>query len=174
MQSFFFRRFILALSTVSYFLASTSITSIVNHFFSSLITMNWWQILAVAVRVIQKDAEEKKSSFNPRPYFRLFLNWILDLGSPDPVFDGANFQVQLHIFSPPSSLKPCPIYLGCPLWFFPYLHWIIMLGTLTTFRSWRLLRMLSMHCSLWKFLVGGQHAAFAFFTLLSFFDLLFS
>lgn len=125
--------------------------------------MNWWQILAVAVRVIQKDAEEKKSSFNPRPYFRLFLNWILDLGSPDPVFDGANFQVQLHVLSPPSSLKPCPTYLGCPLWFFPYLHWIIMLASLTTFRSWRLLRMLSMHCSLWKFLVGGQHAAFAFF-----------
>lgn len=51
------------------------------------------QVLAVTVRIIQKDAEEKKVSFNPRPYFRLFINWLLDLGSMDPVFDGANFQV---------------------------------------------------------------------------------
>lgn len=45
------------------------------------------------MRFIQKDAEEKKASFNPRPYFRLFVNWLLDLGSLDPVVDGANFQV---------------------------------------------------------------------------------
>ena len=57
---------------------------------------NWYgilQILAVTVRFIQKDAEEKKASFNPRPYFRLFINWLSELGSPDLVFDGANFQV---------------------------------------------------------------------------------
>lgn len=47
----------------------------------------------MTVRSIQKDAEEKKASFNPRPYFRLFINWLLDLGSLDPVTDGANFQV---------------------------------------------------------------------------------
>lgn len=47
----------------------------------------------MTVRIIQKDAEEKKVSFNPRPYFRLFINWLLDLASMDPVFDGANFQV---------------------------------------------------------------------------------
>lgn len=54
------------------------------------------QILAVTVRFIQKDAEEKKSSFNARPYFRLFVNWLLDLGSLDPIIDGANFQVKVY------------------------------------------------------------------------------
>lgn len=47
----------------------------------------------MTVKYIQKNAEEKKTSFNPRPYFRLFINWLLDLCSVDPVFDGANFQV---------------------------------------------------------------------------------
>ncbi|MCI44991.1 CCR4-NOT transcription complex subunit 1-like, partial [Trifolium medium] len=50
------------------------------------------KILAVAVRFIVKDAEEKKVSFNPRPFFRLFINWLLDLGSLEPVTDGANLQ----------------------------------------------------------------------------------
>ena len=52
------------------------------------------QILAVTVRVIQKDSDEKKSVFNARPYFRLFINWLLDIGSLDPVHDGVNLQVQ--------------------------------------------------------------------------------
>lgn len=45
------------------------------------------------VKFIQKDSDEKRASFNPRPYFRLFINWILDLCSLDPVSGGANFQV---------------------------------------------------------------------------------
>lgn len=49
--------------------------------------------MAVTVRFIQKDAEDKKTSLNPRPYFRLFINWLLDLCSLDPGTDGANFQV---------------------------------------------------------------------------------
>ncbi|KAF6141661.1 hypothetical protein GIB67_001213 [Kingdonia uniflora] len=51
------------------------------------------KILSVTVRVIQKDAEEKKATFNPRPYFRLFINWLLDIVSPEPVLDSLNFQV---------------------------------------------------------------------------------
>lgn len=51
------------------------------------------QILLVTVRVIQKDADEKKAAFNPRPYFRLFINWLMDLSSPDPVLEGAHIQV---------------------------------------------------------------------------------
>ncbi|XP_058073181.1 uncharacterized protein LOC131221899 [Magnolia sinica] len=51
------------------------------------------KILSVIVRVIQKDAEEKKAVFSRRAYFRLFLNWLLDLGSLDPVLDSSNFQV---------------------------------------------------------------------------------
>ncbi|OWM64897.1 hypothetical protein CDL15_Pgr028614 [Punica granatum] len=51
------------------------------------------RIMAVTIRYIQKDAEDKKASFNPRPYFRLFINWLLDLNSSDPAVDGASFQV---------------------------------------------------------------------------------
>ncbi|KAI3891453.1 hypothetical protein MKX03_020735 [Papaver bracteatum] len=38
--------------------------------------------LLITVRVIQKDADEKKTAFYPRPYFRLFIYWLLDPGSP--------------------------------------------------------------------------------------------
>ncbi|KAL2558508.1 CCR4-NOT transcription complex subunit 1-like [Forsythia ovata] len=31
-------------------------------------------VLAMTLKFIQKDAEEKRTSFNPRPYFRLFIN----------------------------------------------------------------------------------------------------
>lgn len=54
----------------------------------------WFQIMAVTVRSIQKDADDKKTSLNPKPYFRLFINWLLDLTSLDPGTDGANFQVR--------------------------------------------------------------------------------
>lgn len=53
------------------------------------------QILTVTVRSMFKDADEKRTSFNPRPYFRLFINWLLDLCSLDPVTDGANCRVHL-------------------------------------------------------------------------------
>lgn len=53
----------------------------------------------MTVKFIQKDAEEKKASFNPRPYFRLFINWLLDLGSLDSAADGSNFQVSCFVFT---------------------------------------------------------------------------
>lgn len=52
------------------------------------------QVLQVTVNVIHKDAEKKKTFFNPRPYFRLFVNWFLDLLTPDNILDTANFQVR--------------------------------------------------------------------------------
>ncbi|XP_010258903.1 PREDICTED: CCR4-NOT transcription complex subunit 1 isoform X3 [Nelumbo nucifera] len=67
------------------------------------------KILAVTVRVIQKDAEEKKASFNPRPYFRLFINWLLDLGSPDPLLDGSNFQVLTAFANAFHALQPLKV-----------------------------------------------------------------
>ena len=42
----------------------------------------------------QRDAEEKRVLFNSRPYFRMFINWILDLFGPDPILDDSNFQVR--------------------------------------------------------------------------------
>ncbi|CAI9101327.1 OLC1v1038621C1 [Oldenlandia corymbosa var. corymbosa] len=67
------------------------------------------KVLAVTVKFIQKDAEEKKTSFNSRPYFRLFLNWILDLCSLDPSFDGANFQVLTALANAFHALQPLKV-----------------------------------------------------------------
>lgn len=67
------------------------------------------KVLAVTVKYIQKDAEEKKASFNPRPYFRLFINWLLDLCSLDPVFDGANFQILTAFANAFHALQPLKI-----------------------------------------------------------------
>ncbi|KAK3006153.1 hypothetical protein RJ639_016633, partial [Escallonia herrerae] len=67
------------------------------------------KVLAVTVRYIQKEAEEKKSSFNPRPYFRLFINWLLDLSALDPVFDGANFQVLTALANAFHALQPLKV-----------------------------------------------------------------
>ncbi|KAL4599949.1 hypothetical protein ACB092_11G164000 [Castanea dentata] len=67
------------------------------------------KILAVTVRFIQKDAEEKKASFNPRPYFRLFINWLLDLGSLEPIIDGANFQILATFANAFHALQPLKV-----------------------------------------------------------------
>ncbi|XP_043805903.1 CCR4-NOT transcription complex subunit 1 isoform X2 [Manihot esculenta] len=64
------------------------------------------KILAVTVRFIQKDSEDKKASFNPRPYFRLFVDWLLDLVSPDPVIDGASFQILTAFAGAFHNLQP--------------------------------------------------------------------
>ncbi|KAL0662601.1 hypothetical protein Bca4012_099438 [Brassica carinata] len=67
------------------------------------------EIMAVTVRSIQKDAEDKKASLSPRPYFRLFINWLLDLCSLDPVTDGANFQVLTAFANAFHALQPLKI-----------------------------------------------------------------
>ncbi|KHG27375.1 CCR4-NOT transcription complex subunit 1 [Gossypium arboreum] len=68
------------------------------------------KILTVTVRFIQKDAEDKKASFNPRPYFRLFINWLLDLSSLDPVTDGANFQILTAFANTFHALQPLKVH----------------------------------------------------------------
>ncbi|XP_052210992.1 uncharacterized protein LOC127813907 isoform X2 [Diospyros lotus] len=67
------------------------------------------KVLAVTVRFIQKDQEERKASFNPRPYFRLFINWLLDLCSTDPVFDGGNFQILTALANAFHALQPLKV-----------------------------------------------------------------
>ncbi|KAK1364557.1 CCR4-NOT transcription complex subunit 1 [Heracleum sosnowskyi] len=67
------------------------------------------KVLAVAVRIIYKDAEEKNSSFNPRPYFRLFINWLLDLTTLEPVSDGANLQVLIALANAFHALQPLKV-----------------------------------------------------------------
>ncbi|XP_074263170.1 uncharacterized protein LOC141585978 isoform X2 [Silene latifolia] len=66
------------------------------------------KILTVTVRSIQKDADEKKEDFNPRPYFRLFINWLLDIGSID-VHDGVNFQVLSFFANAFHALQPLKV-----------------------------------------------------------------
>ncbi|XP_057476799.1 uncharacterized protein LOC130764518 isoform X2 [Actinidia eriantha] len=67
------------------------------------------KILTVTVRVIQRDAEEKRASFNPRPYFRMFINWILDLFGPDPILDDSNFQVLIAVANAFHVLQPLKV-----------------------------------------------------------------
>ncbi|GMI99089.1 hypothetical protein like AT1G02080 [Hibiscus trionum] len=74
------------------------------------------KILTVTVRFIQKDAEDKKASFNPRPYFRLFINWLLDLGNLDPVTDGANFQILTAFANAFHALQPLKVPSFCFAW----------------------------------------------------------
>ncbi|KAH9287615.1 hypothetical protein KI387_031732 [Taxus chinensis] len=78
------------------------------------------KVLAVTVRVIQRDAEEKKSAFHPRPYFRLFVNWLMDFNSPDPALDASNFQVLTAFANAFHSLQP----LRVPGWSFAWLELI--------------------------------------------------
>ncbi|CAA0842704.1 transcription regulators [Striga hermonthica] len=67
------------------------------------------KVLSVTVKFIQKDAEKKKMAFNPRPYFRLFINWLLDLCSLEPVFDGANFQVLTALANSFHAIQPLKV-----------------------------------------------------------------
>ncbi|XP_031390313.1 CCR4-NOT transcription complex subunit 1 isoform X2 [Punica granatum] len=67
------------------------------------------RIMAVTIRYIQKDAEDKKASFNPRPYFRLFINWLLDLNSSDPAVDGASFQILVTFSNAFHALQPLKV-----------------------------------------------------------------
>lgn len=67
------------------------------------------KVLTVTVRFIQKDAEEKKTAFNPRPYFRLFIDWLLDLNTLDPVFEGANFPVLTALATSFHALQPLKV-----------------------------------------------------------------
>ncbi|VFQ85948.1 unnamed protein product [Cuscuta campestris] len=67
------------------------------------------KVLAVTVKFIQKDSEEKKTSFNPRPYFRLFINWLLDFCSLEPVIDGANFQALTSLANAFHALQPLKV-----------------------------------------------------------------
>ncbi|XP_020519676.1 CCR4-NOT transcription complex subunit 1 isoform X1 [Amborella trichopoda] len=67
------------------------------------------KVLAVTVRVIQKDADEKKASFHPRPYFRLFIKWIMEFNTPDSVLDTMNFQVLTALANAFHVLQPMKV-----------------------------------------------------------------
>ncbi|XP_017218466.1 uncharacterized protein LOC108195949 isoform X2 [Daucus carota subsp. sativus] len=79
----------------------------VDHGSSKLSLLS--KVLAVAVRIIYKDAEGKKASFNSRPYFRLFINWLFDLATLEPVSEGANLQVLIALANAFHALQPLKI-----------------------------------------------------------------
>ncbi|KAL6906403.1 hypothetical protein ACP4OV_004004 [Aristida adscensionis] len=76
------------------------------------------EILSVTARIIQKEAEEKKASFNPRPYFRLFINWLSELTNSDLHYESANFQVLTAFANVFHVLQP----LRVPAWSFAWLE----------------------------------------------------
>ncbi|XP_058205092.1 uncharacterized protein LOC131319013 isoform X2 [Rhododendron vialii] len=69
----------------------------------------WPKILSVTVRVLHRDAEENRVSFNPRPYFRLFISWILDLLAPDSILQGSNIQVLIAFANAFHVLQPLKV-----------------------------------------------------------------
>lgn len=64
-----------------------------------IVSMDAFQVLNVTVRVIQRDADEKKTTFHPRPYFRLFVTWLMDFNSADPALESSNYQVTYDLES---------------------------------------------------------------------------
>ncbi len=64
------------------------------------------------MRVIQRDSHERKTAFHPRPYFRLFVTWLMDFNSADSTLDSSNFQVTSN-----GSSSALVLILGSPLVF---------------------------------------------------------
>lgn len=67
------------------------------------------KVLAVIVKFIKKDVEEKKASFCPNPYLRLFMNFLFHLGTLDSVIDDASFQVLTALSNSYHALQPMKV-----------------------------------------------------------------
>ncbi|CAA7047305.1 unnamed protein product [Microthlaspi erraticum] len=76
------------------------------------------QIMTVTVRSLLKDASDKKTALNPLPYFRFFINLLLDSSSPGPMEDGANYQVLIDFANAFHALQP----LNIPAFSFAWLE----------------------------------------------------
>ncbi|KAG0608479.1 hypothetical protein M758_8G108900 [Ceratodon purpureus] len=78
------------------------------------------KVMVVTVRVIQRDFHERKANFQPRPYFRLFVTWLVDFNAADPILDSSNFQVLTTFGTALLALQP----LQVPGWSFAWLELI--------------------------------------------------
>ncbi|XP_024989142.1 CCR4-NOT transcription complex subunit 1-like [Cynara cardunculus var. scolymus] len=67
------------------------------------------KVLAVIVKSIKKGVEEKKASFCPNPYSRLFMNFLFYLDTLNSVIDDANFQVLTALSSSYHALQPLKV-----------------------------------------------------------------
>jgi CCR4-NOT transcription complex subunit 1 len=64
------------------------------------------KVFAVVVRCLHREYDAKGRGFNSRGFFRLFVNWLVDLNAPDPALESSNYQV-LQVFSNTlHSLRP--------------------------------------------------------------------
>ncbi|XP_024374833.1 uncharacterized protein [Physcomitrium patens] len=66
------------------------------------------KVLNVTVRVMKRD-HDRKAGFHPRPYFRLFVTWLLDFNSSDSTLDSSNFQVLQAFANAFLALQPLEI-----------------------------------------------------------------
>ncbi|KMZ62601.1 hypothetical protein ZOSMA_450G00130 [Zostera marina] len=67
------------------------------------------KILSAISKALLKDVEERKLSFNPRPYFRFFVILLMDLTSPDSGIDGVNYQVLTSFANAFHALQPLKV-----------------------------------------------------------------
>ncbi|CAI5954737.1 unnamed protein product, partial [Closterium sp. NIES-65] len=63
------------------------------------------KVLSGVVRVIHRQADERRLT-NPRPFFRLLANLLIDLNAPDPNFDAASHQVLTTLAATFHALQP--------------------------------------------------------------------
>jgi len=64
------------------------------------------RILHVVVRVLMRDYEIRKLDFNQRPWFRFFVNCLIDINAPDPALDAIHLQVLLAFSNALLLLSP--------------------------------------------------------------------
>ncbi|XP_076921043.1 uncharacterized protein LOC143582330 [Bidens hawaiensis] len=74
------------------------------------------KVLAVIVEIIIKDANERKTAFNPKPYFRIFTNILNHINSVNSVFVGADLQVLASIAQSFHTLQPAKLPEFCFTW----------------------------------------------------------
>ncbi|CAH1416094.1 unnamed protein product [Lactuca virosa] len=67
------------------------------------------KVLAVIVRFVKKDAEEKKETFISTPYFRLFINFFNHLHTLDSTINDANFQILAALSNSFHALQPLKV-----------------------------------------------------------------
>ena len=86
-----------AIISVDCFYASTGLCCIYRILAAHLpksvaLPVIMYQVLNVTVRLMKRD-HDRKAGFHPRPYFRLFVRWLMDFNSLDSTLDSSNFQV---------------------------------------------------------------------------------
>ncbi|XP_076934784.1 uncharacterized protein LOC143601197 [Bidens hawaiensis] len=74
------------------------------------------KVLAVIVEVIKKDANERKSAFDPKPYYRIFTNILNHINSVNSILVGADLQVLASIAQSFHSLQPAKLPEFCFTW----------------------------------------------------------